>query len=345
MARQNSDRDSANFCFLLNCRYCSVMARENQILLQACFNDVDLFCDTTRHWDLDFKPLSGVNNGLAAAEVVQVGFGEVEFGSARIRASLDQAGAPPAGRHTLVVLGSSIRNLWWRGRTVTSDDVLIFPEGAEIACFSGPDFLNFCLSVTEQYVVELAERAQVQLPALKRRPEVFRPAPQVIHAARSVLAETRIRPASVSQDAVRDTTDSLVLAWLAQGGVHLNERSPRKGERGLARCLSLIEASPHRQLPVLELCELAGVSRRTLEALFHDRFGVGPAAFMKMRRLASVRSDLRKSPPDETLIGDAMSKYGFMHVGQFAADYRKAFGERPSETLKDGRRRVAESRH
>jgi AraC family transcriptional regulator, ethanolamine operon transcriptional activator len=32
-------------------------------------------------------------------------------------------------------------------------------------------------------------------------------------------------------------------------------------------------------------------------------------------------------------IGDIANTWGFWHMGQFAADYRRQFGELPSETL------------
>ena len=33
-------------------------------------------------------------------------------------------------------------------------------------------------------------------------------------------------------------------------------------------------------------------------------------------------------------IRDIANRYGFWHMGQFAADYKKLFGELPSKTLK-----------
>ncbi|MEO1130540.1 MAG: helix-turn-helix domain-containing protein, partial [Planctomycetota bacterium] len=41
--------------------------------------------------------------------------------------------------------------------------------------------------------------------------------------------------------------------------------------------------------------------------------------------LRSARSDVR--------IADVAGAHGFWHMGQFAADYRRMFGERPSETV------------
>jgi len=37
------------------------------------------------------------------------------------------------------------------------------------------------------------------------------------------------------------------------------------------------------------------------------------------------------------LVADVANRHGFWHMGQFAKDYRKTFGELPSETLKRSR--------
>ena len=36
----------------------------------------------------------------------------------------------------------------------------------------------------------------------------------------------------------------------------------------------------------------------------------------------------------DTRISDVANRWGFWHMGSFAADYRKQFGELPSETLR-----------
>ena len=53
---------------------------------------------------------------------------------------------------------------------------------------------------------------------------------------------------------------------------------------------------------------------------------------MKARRLAAVQSELIKQGSAAT-IHEVANQWGFRHMGSFAADYKKQFGELPSETL------------
>lgn len=90
----------------------------------------------------------------------------------------------------------------------------------------------------------------------------------------------------------------------------------------------------HLSEPVgaIDLCREHGVSDRTLRLAFRERTGLGPMAYLKYLRLNAVRSQLRAAPA--AAIADVAGAFGFHHAGNFAADYRRLFRERPSDTLR-----------
>ena len=102
----------------------------------------------------------------------------------------------------------------------------------------------------------------------------------------------------------------------------------------LQRALDYIEANAHKPITVLELSKVSGAGVRTLEYAFRDYFDVTPKTYLKSRRLIAVRRELRRSPNTDALIHEVAGRWGFWHMGQFAADYRSFFGELPSETMK-----------
>lgn len=83
----------------------------------------------------------------------------------------------------------------------------------------------------------------------------------------------------------------------------------------------------------IDLCRELGVSDRNLRRTFRERVGVGPMVYFKYLRLNAVRSRLRADPA--AVIADVAGALGFHHAGNFAADYRRLFRERPSDTLRD----------
>lgn len=44
---------------------------------------------------------------------------------------------------------------------------------------------------------------------------------------------------------------------------------------------------------LIDLCDELGVSARTLQYAFRDRFGIGPIEYLRMLRLHAVRADLK----------------------------------------------------
>ena len=80
------------------------------------------------------------------------------------------------------------------------------------------------------------------------------------------------------------------------------------------------------------LCNAAEVSERTLQYAFVERFGVTPKRYVQAHRMHAVRNRL-KSHSSADYVSDIANHFGFWHMGQFAKDYRRQFGELPSETL------------
>jgi AraC-like DNA-binding protein len=91
----------------------------------------------------------------------------------------------------------------------------------------------------------------------------------------------------------------------------------------------------HAGLPLRlnDLCEIGGVSRRGLEYVFKDLLGIGANAFVRCHRLHGTRRAILAANSKPGIIKQVALDWGFWHLGRFAADYRKLFGESPSATL------------
>lgn len=65
----------------------------------------------------------------------------------------------------------------------------------------------------------------------------------------------------------------------------------------------------------------------------HCFLGMTPKAYLKGQRLYFSHRALWHADPLENTVSDIANRLGFWHMGQFAQDYRKIFGAKPSETL------------
>ena len=305
-----------------------------QHLLEAEYSDVEQLCADVRSWDVDFRPLANPPNGNLVAHLVQAQCGPLDFSYARLCASLDQYGAPPVNRLTFVVPEARLARLWWRGYDVERDSVLVFPVGSELRCVSGPDFEIHTISVSEDVVGLVCESLKLAAPNTQSRVEVFRPPADVIRSLRRTLRLIRHERGTPSVADAQQTLELLIRSWLTPSDQPEGRRPlPRVRDCAVRRCLERMDSSDWVSLSAPELREAAGVSERTLQYAFRERFGLSPGAFLKARRLAAVRRALLTSDRLRAVVGDLAASYGFWHVGQFAADYRRAFGETPSQTL------------
>ncbi len=87
-------------------------------------------------------------------------------------------------------------------------------------------------------------------------------------------------------------------------------------------------------LRVTDIAASVGVSVPTLNRAFRKCLGMGPKAFVKQRRLDRVRMELQRADPRTSSVTEIATTYAFWHLSQFAADYKKAFHEAPSDTLR-----------
>ncbi|KVO00717.1 hypothetical protein WJ70_03315 [Burkholderia ubonensis] len=117
-------------------------------------------------------------------------------------------------------------------------------------------------------------------------------------------------------------------------GEQLTDALPAEGGIASAcvrRAVAFIEEHAERPLTLTDIAAASHCSVRTLHRAFRQWRDVGVMRHLKDVRLRRVRMALQD--PDETAsITEIATRWGFGHLGQFAADYRKAFNERPSET-------------
>jgi len=107
----------------------------------------------------------------------------------------------------------------------------------------------------------------------------------------------------------------------------------KKKHLALGLIFEYIDANKHRPLRVAELCSVTDVSLRTIQMLFKQELGMTLKTYLTGQRLYGVHRDLWVAAQERVRVSDVARKWGFWHMSQLSSDYRKIFGELPSETL------------
>ena len=144
---------------------------------------------------------------------------------------------------------------------------------------------------------------------------------------------------SVTGQALRQLQSDLVEPFL--WGILSDERLPHE-RHGLSSAAIVrnveewVDERAPETIQIADLCHALHISRRTLHRAFAETLGMGPTHYLTRRRCTAARAELREADPATVNVTDIATKYGFWQLGRFASEYRKLFGERPSDTLGKG---------
>jgi transcriptional regulator GlxA family with amidase domain len=100
------------------------------------------------------------------------------------------------------------------------------------------------------------------------------------------------------------------------------------------RIEALLRSDRGEQLHVDDLCRAAAVSERTLRNAFRKIHGVSPYRFLRGFRMTQARQALMAAGLRRGTVTEVAMQFGFLELGRFSVDYRSAFGECPSTTLR-----------
>jgi transcriptional regulator GlxA family with amidase domain len=128
----------------------------------------------------------------------------------------------------------------------------------------------------------------------------------------------------------------LLVAADHQHGERLTAPGRAAAPKAIQQVIDAIHDGPERPYTVGSLAELAGVSTRSLQEGFRRHVGASPMVYLRDVRLARVHEDLRQTPLGAGGVAEVAYRWGFAHLGRFAAQYQAKYGVTPSHTLRAG---------
>jgi AraC-like DNA-binding protein len=136
---------------------------------------------------------------------------------------------------------------------------------------------------------------------------------------------------------------SLLFAQPHNYSADLAGPTPTAGQRPVSRAVELMRSDPAHPWSVTELAGAVSVSGRSLQEGFRRSLDTTPMAYLRRLRLERVREELISAAPGTISVTEVATRWGFGHLGRFAAAYRSEYSERPSDTVRSSHRRKAGS--
>jgi AraC family ethanolamine operon transcriptional activator len=254
--------------------------------------------------------------------------------------SVETRGALSETLTTLAVTCSTGGTIRHFGRPSAAQAFVLFPRGHDHDAFypGTTDYLT--LSIDTEALLALADREAIRIDRRRLLVAASVALPQPLHDPAQRLHRT-LGPAgstAMAAELIGDLAEEALCTAIEQlpGGEAADRQARESGayEPILALATAYIEARAECRLTVQELCEVCGVTRLRLNRAFRATLGLSPSAYMRLVRLNGARRDLlAKRAPELAKVTEIATKWGFDELGKFAGYYRRAFGERPSETV------------
>ncbi|MFJ8827782.1 AraC family transcriptional regulator [Streptomyces sp. NPDC102467] len=292
------------------------------------------------------QPSAVLSGCFAVSRLRSVTLGMLQFG-ADLRMGFGELGA----YHVDIPLSGSMA--WHQGRLdplqATVGEAAVFqPDRSTVLDQWSGDCLILAVKI-ERRVLELQlERlldAPLRLP-LRLRPsmDVSRgPGRSWARLTRTAAEDAQIPQGLLGQELLADHLHEALVIGLLLAADHpyreeLARPVPPSRPAPVKRAIDAMEAHPEHPFTVTALAEISGVGIRRLQQGFREYVGVSPMDYLRRTRLARAHDELRSKEPGQVTVTDVAYRWGFTHLGRFAAAYRQQYGVTPSATLLKRRR-------
>lgn len=305
-------------------------------ILRGTFDNADEYVAALQTWDVDVVQLGP---GDLAVDIMHLEAGDLQFLHNTNNNKLHRCGSTPKGCRTFGIAASPGVCCTSQGRPFTSDMIRIFPKSGEMEGLSCGRFDVYCISIPNE---DLERRIEAlgcpHVHDLIEDAFAATPPPTALAALQGTLAEmswlARSNMMAANYTLFEEVVASSLISCLANIKRPTFSLSCPKRVTAVHQALDYIRRHARDGIYLADLCSEIGVSERTLLYSFNDILRTTPKAYIKAYRLGNVQRDLLRGV--ETSVTDAATGWGFWHMGQFSVDYRKQFGESPSDTLKRG---------
>ena len=286
----------------------------------------------SKQWNLEHTKMA---KGLFEGNISAVHTPRIQLGSAYYSQSFMSKGDFPDGCMVLIYAPDNARYNS-QNRTMQVNEIIVLTKGDEIDILTVGEIEIRTLVIEEQLFYQTFY-------------DYFDDTPH------KIIKDKRfsIKPDMIS---VFHQTVSLWKTYLTKEFPTLNEKpSYEKIEpeilRQLFNCIMTIPSKKKRKkfdtktvrdllyenidqpIGISDITSKLNTSESQLYHAFKKDYGITPKKYLQYLRFNAIKKELLLAHPDTTTINNIAYKYDFLHMSHFTQEYKKIFGETPSQTL------------
>ena len=167
--------------------------------------------------------------------------------------------------------------------------------------------------------------------------QVLRPSPAALARFRAGLKAIMTSPVHPPMAPSLSKHEEACLRSLADILLEGSNKAPVLRQNARARLVRNATAYLHdrigERVTALDICAHFEVSDRLLRLAFKESYGMGPLTYLRVARLHAVRAALLQARGRDVSVAEVLGRFSVTRPAAFAGEYRRHFGEPPSQTL------------
>ncbi|SFV14945.1 helix-turn-helix domain-containing protein [Pseudoduganella namucuonensis] len=266
--------------------------------------------------------------------------------------SLHESIVPPAGELVFGLVLNRDNALQVNRREVSTSALLVLEGGTQYDfCTDGStDLLGFSMEREVFFDNDQGRHAELLRNAIRQNVVPLEPGATMMLRQfwlmlSQILQREETWPSSMPLSLLAETALNNILLALNMSSLQPGESLPQSSERQalvVQRAIRYMRTNLERDFSIADVCNATHVSQRTLQYHFENCLKMSPQQYLKVLRLNTARSMIRKlgearaGKAAPTSIAEIAARCGYAHASRFAGDYKRQFGDLPSETLRGG---------
>ncbi|MET0886869.1 MAG: AraC family transcriptional regulator [Mycetocola sp.] len=321
----------------------------------ASSSDVDRAREALSEVFLPVEFPSGRNSTTFAMQLNALTVGPLTFGYMRFRDAVRIDTAEAENYHIDIPIGGRATMRAGLGAPIygTRQTAGIFMPGRTVEIASDEGFAQLSLMIPRDHLqlevqnllghdltrpLEFSGEIDLMTPGAQTMMQALRMIDEASHQDGGLLAHPL-----AAQRLEQVLMHSLLFAQPHNHSAALAGPSLSAGVQPVSQAVELLRNSPADPWTVTGLAAAVSVSVRSLQEGFRRSLDTTPMAYLRRLRLEKVREELLAASAGTVSVTEVAARWGFVHLGRFAAAYRSEFSERPSDTLRSRRARTTHS--
>lgn len=302
--------------------------------LDVTFSDPEEYEEAVPYWDLEQHQIS---SGRYLNRILAFHTSNLQIGIAQLSVGMFERGTIEPGTTMISLPADSNGPFYYCGRSLGENEIPALDSGDEYEILAhGSNTLLFiavdcdllehqALNQTGQSFSNLIRGNRLIMPSQER----VKRAARLTHILDQLLGrKSELSP--VEQRVLENEVLEIIISGLCPRGKAFRLNPSLQAAR---RAHHYIHRNLQEEITIVDLRTAAGCSHRTLFHGFRERYGMSPHKYLQTLRLNEVRRELCHQPSYGKITEVAM-KWGFFHLSRFTSQYRRLFGENPSDTVK-----------